>query len=107
MLPLLKLNINVPTILKSVQYIIEAIVNKDYAQALKYCEILGQIRKIMSKEAKEKMSKPSVGTYKEIEDNSLNIELLERKEKLQKQMEKSQINILDIETSLKKIRDER
>lgn len=104
---LLSDELNVPTILKSVHYIIESIVNNDYAQALKYCEILGQIRKIMSKEAKEKMSKPSVNTYKEIEDNSIDIELLERKEKLQKQMEKNQINILDIETSLKKIRDER
>lgn len=104
---LLSDELKVPTILKSVQYIIESIVNKDYAQTLKYCEILAQIRKIMSKEAKEKMSKPSVNTYKEIDNNSINIELLERKEKLQKEMEKNQIKILDIETSLKKIRDER
>lgn len=103
---LLSDELKVPTILKPVQYIIESIVNKDYAQALKYCEILGQIRKIMPKEAKEKMSKPSVNTYKEIEENSINMEMLERKEKLLKQMEKTKINILDIETSLKKIRDE-
>ncbi len=99
--------LKVPTILKSVQYIIESIVNKDYAQTLKYCEILSQIRKIMTKEAKEKMSKPSVNTYKEIDDNSINLEMLERKEKLQEEMEKNKINILDIENSLKKIKDER
>ena len=104
---LLSDELKVPTILKPVQYIIESIKNKDYAQTLKYCEILVQIRKIMTKEAKEKMSKPSVNTYKEIEDNSINIELLERKEKLQKQMEENSINILDIETSLKKIRDKK
>ena len=99
--------LKVPTILKSVQYIIESIVNKDYAQTLKYCEILSQIRKIMTKEAKEKMSKPSVNTYKEIDDNSINLEMLDRKEKLQEEMEKNKINILDIENSLKKIKDER
>lgn len=104
---LLSDELKVPTILKSVQYIIESIVNKDYAQTLKYCEILGQVRKIMSKEAKEKMSKPSVNTYKEIDNNSINLEMLERKENLQKEMEKNPINILDIETSLKKIKDER
>lgn len=99
--------LKVPTILKSVQYIIESIVNKDYAQTLKYCEILSQIRKIMTKEAKEKMSKPSVNTYKEIDDNSINLEMLDRKERLQEEMEKNKINILDIENSLKKIKDER
>lgn len=99
--------LKVPTILKSVQYIIESIVNKDYAQTLKYCEILSQIRRIMTKEAKEKMSKPSVNTYKEIDDNSINLEMLDRKEKLQEEMEKNKINILDIENSLKKIKDER
>lgn len=104
---LLSDELKIPTILKPVQYIIESIVNKDYAQTLKYCEILSQIRKIMPKEVKEKMSKPSVNTYKEIDNNSINIELLERKEKLQKEMKKNQLKILDIETSLKKIRDEK
>lgn len=104
---LLSDELKVPTTLKPVKYIIESIINKDYSQVLKYCEILAQIRKIMPKESKEKMSKPSVSTYKEIENNSIDVELLERKEKLQMKMEKNQINILDIETSLKKIKDER
>lgn len=99
--------LKVPTILKPIQYIIESMVNKDYAQALKYCEILCQIRKMLPKEVKEKMSKPSVNTYKEIEESVLNMDILERKEKLLETMEKSKINILDIETSLKKIRDEK
>ena len=59
----LSLKINVPTTLKAVQYIIESIVNKEYEQTLKYCEILNQIRKMLPKEIKEKMAKPDVETY--------------------------------------------
>lgn len=66
----LGIEIKVPTILKSVKYIIESIINKDYEQTLKYCEILAQVRKMLPKEIKEKMSKPSESTYKEmLEDN--------------------------------------
>lgn len=104
---LLSDELKVPTTLKPIQYIIEAMVNKDYAQVLKYCEILCQIRKISPKEVKEKMSKPSVNTYKEIEENKLDMDILERKEKLIKEMEKNPLTILDTEQSLRKIRDER
>lgn len=104
---LLNDELKIPTILKSVQYIIEAMANKDYAQALKYCEILGQVRKMLPKELKEKMSKPSVNTYKEIEENILDMDTLQRKEKLIQEMEKNPLNILDIEQSLKKIKDEK
>ncbi len=61
-------DLKIPTILKSVQYIIESITEKDYDQALKYCEILNQVRKMLPKELKEKMSKPSANTYKQIEE---------------------------------------
>ncbi|MBR1803014.1 MAG: glycosyltransferase family 2 protein [Clostridia bacterium] len=59
----LGITIHIPTILKSVQYIIESIVEKDYEQTLKYCEILGQVRQMLPKELKEKMSKPNAETY--------------------------------------------
>ena len=62
--------INVPTILKPIKYIIESIKENDYEQTLKYFEILSQIRKMLPKELKEKMSKPSAETYREIADNS-------------------------------------
>ena len=62
--------IKVPTILKPIKYIIESIKENDYEQTLKYFEILSQIRKMLPKELKEKMSKPNAETYKEIADNS-------------------------------------
>ena len=99
--------LKIPTILKSVQYIIESISEKDYEQTLKYCEILNQVRKMLPKELKEKMSKPSANTYKKIEENVVNIEILEKKEKLLKEMENSKIKILGIEDSIRKLRDER
>ena len=57
--------IKVPTNLKSIKYIIESIIKKDYEQTLKYCEILAQIREMLPKEIKEKMLKPSADTYKD------------------------------------------
>ena len=63
--------IKVPTILKSVKYIIESIKANDYEQTLKYFEILAQIRKMLPKELKEKMSKPNAETYKEIANNKI------------------------------------
>lgn len=68
---LLGLEIKVPTILKSVKYIIESIVNEDYEQTLKYCEILAQVRKMVPKEIKEKMSKPSASTYREMSEDDI------------------------------------
>lgn len=62
--------IKVPTILKPIKYIIESIKENDYEQTLKYFEILSQIRKMLPKELKEKMSKPNAETYKEIAENS-------------------------------------
>ena len=62
-------DLKIPTIIKSVRYIIEAITNNDYGQALKYCDILNQVRKILPSEIKEKMSKPNAETYKQIEEN--------------------------------------
>jgi len=100
-------DLKIPTILKSVQYIIEAISEKDYEQALKYCEILNQVRKMLPKEIKEKMSKPSANTYKQIKENDMDIEILEKKEKLLKEMENSKIKILGIEDSLRKMKEER
>ena len=38
-------DLKIPTIIKSVQYIIESIVTGDYEQTLKYCDILKQVRK--------------------------------------------------------------
>lgn len=95
--------LKIPTILKSVQYIIEAISEKDYEQALKYCEILNQVRKMLPKEIKEKMSKPSANTYKQIKENSIDVEIIEKKEKLLKEMSESKIEILSTEESLNKL----
>lgn len=97
-------DLKIPTVLKSLQYIIESISMKDYAQALKYCEILNQVRKMLPKEIKEKMSKPNAGTYKEIKENDMDIEILEMKEKLLQEMNNSKIKILGIEDSLNKIK---
>lgn len=98
-------DLHIPTIFKSVQYIINAIEEKDYAQALRYCDILNQVRKILPKELKEKMSKPNADTYKEMEENEMDIELLQKKEELLKEMENSNITILGIEESLEKIKE--
>lgn len=98
-------DLRIPTIFKSVQYIIDSIVDKDYAQALRYCDILNQVRKILPKELKEKMSKPNADTYKEMEENEMDMELLQKKEELLKEMEKSNITILGIEESLEKIKE--
>lgn len=95
--------LKIPTILKSVQYIIESITEKDYEQALKYCEILNQVRKMLPKEIKEKMSKPSANTYKQIKENSVDVEIIEKKEKLLKEMSESKIEILSTEDSLNKL----
>lgn len=100
-------DLKIPTILKSVQYIIESITKKDYSQTLKYCEILNQVRKMLPKEIKEKMSKPNAETYKQIEDTDINIEILEKKEKLMEQMKNTNIKILDTEMCLRKIKDEK
>ncbi len=100
-------DLKIPTILKSVQYIIESITKKDYSQTLKYCEILNQVRKMLPKEIKEKMSKPSANTYKQIESTDINIEILEKKEKLLEKMKDSKIRILEIEESLRRLINEK
>ncbi len=100
-------DLKIPTILKSVQYIIESITKKDYSQTLKYCEILNQVRKMLPKEIKEKMSKPNAETYKQIEDTDINVEILEKKEKLMEEMKNTNIKILDTEKCLTKIKNER
>ena len=99
---MLNVDLKIPTIIKSVQYIIESIVNKDYEQTLKYCDILKQVRRIMSKEEREKMSKPSPSTYKEIESKDMDPEIVNMKEKLLKEMQNSKIKILNIEDSINK-----
>lgn len=99
-------SLKIPTILKSVQYIIDSITKKDYSQTLKYCEILNQVRKMLPKEIKEKMSKPNAETYKQIENTDINVEILEKKEKLMEEMKNSNINILNIKECLRKIKDE-
>ena len=100
-------SLKIPTILKSVQYIIDSIIKKDYSQTLKYCEILNQVRKMLPKELKEKMSKPNAETYKQIEDTDINVEILEKKEKLMEEMKNSNIKILNIEECLKKLKEEK
>ena len=100
-------DLKIPTIIKSVQYIIESIVTGDYEQTLKYCDILKQVRKIMSKEEREKMSKPSPSTYREIESKEMDPEIVNMKESLLQEMEKSKIKILNIEDSINKILIER
>ncbi len=67
----LSIEIKVPTILKSIKYILESIIDNDYDQTLKYCEMLAQIRKMLPKEIKEKMSKPSASTYKEMSNHDI------------------------------------
>ncbi len=67
----LSIEIKVPTILKSVKYILESIIQNDYEQTLKYCEMLAQIRKMLPKEIKEKMSKPNANTYKEMSSDDI------------------------------------
>lgn len=98
-------DLKIPTILKSVQYIIESITKKDYEQALKYCEILNQVRKMLPKEIKEKMSKPSANTYKQIEENEINAEFIKKKEYLLKIMQKSDIKILTTEQCLQELKN--
>lgn len=67
----LSIEIKVPTILKSVKYIIESIIQKNYEQTLKYCEILEQVRRMLPKELKEKMSKPNASTYQEMSNEDI------------------------------------
>lgn len=67
----LSYELKIPTVIRSVIYILESIVNKDYTQTLKYFEILRQVRKMLPKEVKEKMSKPDAKTYKEIEKSKI------------------------------------
>lgn len=100
-------SLRIPTVIKSVRYILESIENRDYEQTLKYCEILRQIRKMMPKEMKEKMSKPNAETYREIEEYKMDSEMLKRKEDLIQEMQKSHLNILTIEESINKIKTER
>lgn len=100
-------DLKIPTIMKSVQYIIEAVSNKDYEQALKYCDILNQVRKILPQEIKEKMSKPSASTYRELEESHIDADLLKMKEDLLQEMNNSKIHILGIEESIDKIKKER
>ncbi len=97
-------DLKIPTILKSVRYIIESITRKDYEQTLKYCEILNQVRKMLPKEIKEKMSKPSADTYKQIEENEINTEIVKKKEKLLKVMKESNIKILTTEECLEELK---
>lgn len=97
-------DLKIPSILKPIKYIIESISNKDYAQVIKYCEILNQVRKMLPKELKEKMSKPNAETYKQIEENDMDIEILEKKEQLLKKMGNSQIKILGIEDTINEIK---
>lgn len=96
--------LKIPTILKSLQYIIEAITQKDYEQVLKYCEILNQVRKMLPKEIKEKMSKPNANTYKQIEENAINTEIARKKEELLKVMATSDIKILTTEECLQELK---
>lgn len=67
----LGVEIKVPTILKSVKYMIESIIEENYEQTLKYCEILAQVRKMLPKELKEKMSKPNPDTYREMSEEDM------------------------------------
>lgn len=99
--------LRIPTVIKSVKYIIESIVEKDYAQALKYCEILRQIRKMLPKEIKEKMSKPNAETYKEMEEYRIDMDLLKIKEKLLENMKENPLNILSIEETINSIKNEK
>ena len=99
--------LKIPTILKSVKYIIESITNKDYAQTLKYCEILNQVRKMLPKEIKEKMSKPNASTYREIEEKKMDENLLQVKQNLLEEMKNSKITILGIEESIRKIKEDK
>ena len=100
-------SLRIPTVIKSVKYILESISDRDYEQTLKYCEILRQVRKMLPKEIKEKMSKPTAETYKEIEEYKMDNEMLKRKEDLLQQMENSQITILPIDETIEKIKNER
>ena len=100
-------SLKIPTILKSVKYIIEAITSKDYAQALRYCEMLGQIRKMLPKEIKEKMSKPNAQTYKEMKEYKMDKELLRIKADLLIEMKKNKRKILNIEETINKVKNEK
>ena len=100
-------SLRIPTVIKSVKYILESIENRDYEQTLKYCEILRQIRKMLPKEINEKMSKPNAETYKEIEEYDMDNEMLKRKADLLQEMQKSPITIMNIEDTINKIKTER
>lgn len=103
----LSYELRIPTVIKSVKYIIESIVEKDYAQTLKYCEILRQVRKMVPKEIREKMSKPNADTYKEMEEEQMDEELLKAKQDLLIQMKNTPLNILSIEETINRIKKEK
>lgn len=100
-------SLKIPTVITSVRYIIDSIIKKDFAQTLKYCEILRQVRQMLPKEIKEKMSKPNADTYRELEEYQMDKELLIIKEDLLQEMRKSPIKILSIEDTIKKIKKEK
>lgn len=100
-------SLKIPTVITSVRYIIDSIIKKDYAQTLKYCEILRQVRQMLPKEIKEKMSKPNADTYRELEEYHMDSELLRMKEDLLQDMRKTPIKIMSVEETIQKIKKER
>jgi len=60
----LKLEIEPPNISKTIDIITDAIVNKQYKEALNYCRILEEARQYMTAEKRERMSRPDYNKYK-------------------------------------------
>ena len=63
---LLSKKLNVPACQKAQRMVIEKIVSENYDEAIKYCEIIADIRSYLSKEVRENMSKPDSDMYKAI-----------------------------------------
>lgn len=58
--------LKVPACQEAQQLIINEIIEEDYEQAINYCEIVADIRKILPKEIREDMSRPDAKLYKKI-----------------------------------------
>ncbi len=58
--------LKIPAVQECQQMIIDKILSEEYEVAIDYCKIIAEIRKMLTKEMREKMSKPDAKMYSEI-----------------------------------------
>lgn len=63
---LLSKKLNVPACQKAQRMVIDEIIKQNYVEAIKYCDIIADIRSYLTKETRENMSKPDSEMYKQI-----------------------------------------